>query len=42
MALRIQDPDARHRFVEMARKWRALAKEFNELSSETSTEDTHE
>jgi hypothetical protein len=30
MALRVKDPEARHRFVELARKWRALAKENNE------------
>jgi hypothetical protein len=27
MTLRLKDPEARHRFVELARKWRALAKE---------------
>jgi hypothetical protein len=27
MALRVQDPDARQRFVEMARRWRAMEKE---------------
>jgi hypothetical protein len=27
MALRVQDPDARQRFVEMARRWRAMEKQ---------------
>jgi hypothetical protein len=27
MALRVKDPDARQRFVEMARRWRAMEKE---------------
>jgi len=27
MALRMRDPQARHRFVELARKWRALARD---------------
>ena len=35
MALRIRDVEARMRFVEMARKWRALAKEIENVSRET-------
>jgi hypothetical protein len=34
MALRVRDPEARHRFVELARKWRALAKEAEEKNNE--------
>ena len=31
MALRVKDPDARFRFIEMAQKWRALARQADEL-----------
>jgi hypothetical protein len=31
MALRVKDPEARLRFVELARQWRALAKQADEL-----------
>jgi hypothetical protein len=27
MALRVKDPEARHKFVELAKKWRSLARE---------------
>jgi phage terminase large subunit-like protein len=30
MAVRVKDPEARNRFVELARRWRALAKENND------------
>ena len=34
MALRVKDPEARHIFVELARKWRALAREAEEKNKE--------
>jgi hypothetical protein len=34
MALRMKDPEARHRFVELARKWRALAREAEDKNRE--------
>jgi hypothetical protein len=27
MALRVKDPEAQHKFVELAKKWRSLARE---------------
>ena len=34
MALRMRDPEARHRFVELARKWLALASEAEDKGKE--------